>query len=52
MTNNIQGNSHKVISWHFIRNSASQKGMAYFLIEEREKLTTKKILPRETLIQI
>ena len=27
MTNNIQGNSYKVISWFLNRNSTSQKGL-------------------------
>ena len=28
MTNNIQGNSRKIIIWFISRNSAGQKGMA------------------------
>ena len=31
MTNNIQGNSHKVISCFLNRNSTSQKGMAGYI---------------------
>ena len=30
-TNNIQGNSHKVISWFFSRNSTGQKGLAGYI---------------------
>ena len=29
MTNNIQANSHKAISWFLNRNSTSQKGLAW-----------------------
>ena len=51
--NNIQGNPHKVNSWSFSRNSASQKGVAgHIYSDEREKATTKMTLPRKDLIQI
>ena len=53
MTNNIQGNSHHVISWLLNRNSTSQKGMAWYIqSDEREEPTTKNTLPSMTLLQI
>ena len=53
MTNNIQGNSHQVISWFLNRNSTSQKGMAgYIESDEREEPTTKDTPPSKTLLQV
>ena len=31
MTNNIQGNSHKVMSWFLNKNSINQKEMAQYI---------------------
>ena len=53
MTNNIQGNSHHVISWLLNRNSTSQKRMAWYIYsDDREEPTTKNTLPSKTLLQI
>ena len=39
MMDKIPGNSHQVISWFLHRNSASQKGMEWYIkSDEREKL--------------
>ena len=55
-TNNIQGNSHKVISWFLNRNLAfftSQKEWHNkFEVIKGKKPTTKNTLPSKTLVQI
>ena len=53
MTNNIQGNSHKVNGLFLSRNSTSQKGVAWYISsDDREEPTTKITLPGKDLIQI
>ena len=48
MTDNIQRNSHKVISWFLNRNSTSQKGVAWYGSSDgREEPTTKKVYPTQ-----
>ena len=48
MTNNIQGNSHRVICWFLNRNSTNQKGMARYISSDgREEPTTKKVYPTQ-----
>ena len=45
-TNNIKGNLHKVKSWSFSRNSASQKGVAgHIWNDERENLQPRLFYP-------
>ena len=52
-TNIIPGNTHKVISWFFSRNSAVQKGVTWYIkSDKREEITTKNTVPSKALSQI